>query len=447
MDDIKLLLKKNGDSGAREAGKERLCSAIVDYIGQSSEVNAVTMIVEKLISYNSGFVERQKAASALNSIMLNSTRWHINLNDPAESKARYRIAMAVQELSRDLTAEIINRGIEKYGDAIANAVGARANLTDVVKSELETVKLIHLGDTEHRDNSMAQRWLSHFETLENLAKLGVKHVFIERSRIHQGIADSLSSAEMSRDEFIVKMKMENVINPVRDDVDQELSEIADLIVNSSRLGIRVHFSDPWEATIFNNEITQNLGVLSNDKLPSNERKRAGEMVIDAYVSDAGEGIREFAEHRVDVMLTSGTSHKDKILEGFVFDKRLFDLRTQYDGELASLVHNVLKTEGGCGILFYGSAHGSHNNGQDFNDQLQVLGTLSSKINLYIDERSRHADFAHFFHPEETDRPQKYFVFGSEISLDIGTVYEDSDLAKKIASLIDLRERPFSPSNS
>ncbi len=396
--------------------------AVLEYVGDDLLENDIRKLVSDITEVDLSLRDRQKAAAKLNSILVSSAIDPSGIRS-GESEARYQMALTAQEMLRELSHRVMAMESAEDSNLYYQQKGEKVTLTSHLDTVFKTSDLIHIGDTEHSENRYSQQWLSEIKNLEALVNQGVRHIFLERSIRHQSIADDLVSGRLTKFEFVKKMNDERVVNGFRNDTENELDETASIILNASKVGIRVHFADPWDMTVSNSTIQEHLQDVANPDLPEPYRQKAGEAVVEAYVADAGEPIREFVENRVNMLLRGYSDFKEKALESFIFEKKLTDLRTQFDHELATYIHNVLQTDGGKGLLFYGAAHGRHNNGNDLNDQLRLKGNAVQTINLYLNDEARQRDIASLYHPEQLDKPNAFFVLGQDGDLNSGLIYD------------------------
>lgn len=416
---LKAALDQSENVKNRNSAKIRLIDDIVEYTNEPATRKLVYELVNVITNVDSRLGTRQQAAAALNDITLTYATSNGHLPGDEWNHDRYRTAMAIQELARDLSNRVMVEESAIHGHSLLRDPGNEISLIDVINLQLERSKLVHLGDTGHHENSRTQKWLGNADVIQSLYESGVRDIFVERGTKHQDIADDFAFGRISRADFVERMIREDAINGARQDTLNELGELAELIGNATEAGVRVHFADQWTASAYSKDMRENLKTLGNGELPEDVRQRAGRAVIDAYVSDAGEAIREFAEHRVMQQLDPETNVHDRALERFVFEKRYRDLRVRHDARLASYVADALETSGGKGVLFYGSAHGRHDGDADLDEQVRRLGITLSRIDVFINDAAFEQSFQGYFDPEKPDLPESIYVFGPDEGSELG----------------------------
>lgn len=105
-------------------------------------------------------------------------------------------------------------------------------------------QFVYFGDTDHRDLSIL-RYMSQERTMRAFEIQGIKHLFIERPKLLQFIADRLENGALSREQFVKEMMMRMDLLHVKnaDEAKRFHEQTADLILNAHKHGIKIHFAD------------------------------------------------------------------------------------------------------------------------------------------------------------------------------------------------------------
>ena len=110
----------------------------------------------------------------------------------------------------------------------------------------QAADLIHIPDINHYDGRPFSLF-TRDDTLKAFAESGRTHIFLELMPKFQEHADALTGGTINTDQFVERLRKNN-FQDIRLDKDEELKELADFIVKSHKLGMKVHFCNPANGT-------------------------------------------------------------------------------------------------------------------------------------------------------------------------------------------------------